>query len=164
MNIFLSSAKDLEIKGLVDHSFITEDETTKNLDKCKTVNNKRGENVHEEAEYQLENVMDSKENVHEEAEFKLKNVLDPEVGLIDQHEIDSLKMKDVSNGDQSRLGERLLNISCNECEKRFSNRSGLWSHKKSKHEGVFHTCDHCERKFSRTNILKTHVKEVHSNL
>ena len=71
----------------------------------KTDNYKGGENVHEEVEYELENVMDSEENVHEEAEFKLKNVLDPEVGLIDQHEIESLKMKDVSNGDQSRLGE-----------------------------------------------------------
>ena len=33
LNIFLSSAKDLEIKGLVDHNFIKEDETTRNLDK-----------------------------------------------------------------------------------------------------------------------------------
>ena len=140
LNVFLSSAKDLEIKGLVDHSFKKEEKACKGADKRLV------------------------ENLNEIAEDKLEEyVQDSIVGPIEQDAVYNLKTEDVSD-DQFRSGERVLNISCDKCEKKFSNRSGLWSHKKNKHEGVFHTCDHCDHKFSHTSNLRRHANAVHSHL
>jgi hypothetical protein len=56
-------------------------------------------------------------------------------------------------------GSRLYK--CEECEAVFKSQSGLWSHTRTKHEGIAYSCNQCEYKATTQGNLKTHQQSKH---
>ena len=51
---------------------------------------------------------------------------------------------------------------CNDCDKKFSHKLGLYKHIKSVHEGAKYPCDECGHISTRKDHLHTHMKRRHS--
>ena len=54
--------------------------------------------------------------------------------------------------------------SCDKCESAFITYSGLYLHKKSKHEGVKYPCQQCDFKATQVGHLNQHVKSKHEGM
>ena len=50
---------------------------------------------------------------------------------------------------------------CPDCDKKYTNHSGLWLHKKVTHEGRMWYCDQCSASFRRPGALSNHMESVH---
>ena len=48
-------------------------------------------------------------------------------------------------------------IQCQDCERTFSGRSGLWKHIKSEHEGVKYACNECDYQATTQSSLTVHI-------
>ena len=55
-------------------------------------------------------------------------------------------------------------FSCDQCQSKFTVRSGLWKHIQSKHEGVKHACMHCEYQATQSGSLRTHIQSKHEGV
>ena len=53
---------------------------------------------------------------------------------------------------------------CKQCHKTYSDLSGLWYHKKSKHEGVKYACNQCDYQATSQSHLKTHIQSKHEGV
>ena len=53
---------------------------------------------------------------------------------------------------------------CQDCEKRFSDPSGLRQHTKSKHEGVRYACNQCDFQATTGGHLTYHIQSVHEGI
>ena len=54
---------------------------------------------------------------------------------------------------------------CNECGKLFAQRSSLYIHKKTVHEGIkSFECNKCGKFFSQKNNLKIHIQMLHEGV
>jgi hypothetical protein len=131
--ISIKAAKDLEIKGLVNHSLIAEEKIPEKPDN------------------------------HTEADEKLLDIIvnDQVTELLEHSPVYTCKTEKDS-GNKSEIGERILKYHCDRCDKNFFAHSGLWLHKKNVHEGILHNCDHCGLMFSQRSNLKRHRNTVHS--
>ena len=135
LNRFLNAAKDLEVKGLMNHSFIKEENSQEMLGHHLEVNDESTESNNDLA-----------------------------VGLTSDKEFcDAIKVESPEGFSEGKpaLEERVLKYLCDQCERKFNTRSGLWLHKKKIHEGVTHNCEQCKQTFSQTSHLKRHKKSVH---
>ena len=50
---------------------------------------------------------------------------------------------------------------CQKCEKKFSSKSGVYTHNKTVHEGMEYPCITCKKVFSTSNNLYKHIKSIH---
>ena len=55
-------------------------------------------------------------------------------------------------------------FSCDECDKQYCDRSGLFYHKKSVHEGLKYPCDQCNYKATNKSSLLQHIKSIHEGV
>ena len=53
---------------------------------------------------------------------------------------------------------------CEKCEKQFSHYPGLWTHRKSAHEGTRYPCNKCNQTFTQNVNLKTHIQSIHEGV
>jgi len=58
-------------------------------------------------------------------------------------------------------GGRLVEKKCDQCDAVFSCFAGLYSHKKSKHEGLRFKCNDCDATFTQKHNLDAHKKSKH---
>ena len=56
---------------------------------------------------------------------------------------------------------KAFNCDVEGCTKSFARNAGLFTHKKSVHEGVYHECSVCGKRFSRKSSVTKHFKIVH---
>ena len=52
---------------------------------------------------------------------------------------------------------------CPNCERSYSDRSGLWAHNRVQHSGIRAVCPICSERFSNKYALKGHVESIHEN-
>ena len=57
-----------------------------------------------------------------------------------------------------------VKFQCQDCEKTFSGRQGLWHHIKSKHEGVKYACNQCDYQATQQGHLRTHIQYKHEGV
>ena len=50
---------------------------------------------------------------------------------------------------------------CQDCERVFDSRPGLWHHTKSIHEGVQYACNQCDYQATTQGSLQRHVQSIH---
>ena len=62
-----------------------------------------------------------------------------------------------------KLSDKLL-YSCKECKSGFKSRSGLFSHNRSKHEGIAYFCNQCEYKATHQYLLTAHKRNKHEGI
>ena len=48
-------------------------------------------------------------------------------------------------------------FTCQDCEKMFDTRAGLWYHTKCKHESVRNACNQCDEQFTQQGHVVTHI-------
>ena len=53
---------------------------------------------------------------------------------------------------------------CKQCHKTYSDLSGLWYYKKSKHEGAKYACNQCDYQATTQQHLRTHIQSVHEGV
>ena len=53
---------------------------------------------------------------------------------------------------------------CQDCERSFSGKSGLWFHKKSKHDGVRYDCKQCDKQFTDQSSMRRHIQYKHEGV
>ena len=53
---------------------------------------------------------------------------------------------------------------CQDCERTFSSRPGLWHHTKTKHEGVKYACNDCDQQFTQQGSLTVHIQSKHEGV
>ena len=57
-----------------------------------------------------------------------------------------------------------VKFQCQDCEKTFSGRQGLWHHIKSKHEGVKYACNQCDYQATQQGHLTAHIESLHEGV
>ena len=65
------------------------------------------------------------------------------------------------NSSTRNIAQDNSELMCNECGKQFSYKAGLYTHKKSIHEGLKYPCDHCNYIATRKDSLKRHINSSH---
>ena len=136
LNRFLEAARELEIKGLMNHTFVKEEKKTE------PVNDWSEENVESEVvPYTL-----AHPNSVKQFEFPVAK----EDNYFEE-------VSDIKPSSDKELHP------CNKCERQFTSRSGLWLHKQKVHEGITHKCDLCESVFSQQTHLKRHRARIHTD-
>ena len=55
-------------------------------------------------------------------------------------------------------------FSCNQCDKRYMDNTGLNRHIQRVHDGVKFSCDQCDKQFAQKWTLKMHIESVHSGI
>ena len=53
---------------------------------------------------------------------------------------------------------------CPECEAKYSDRSNMMKHYRSKHEGVKYSCDQCDYQATQQSNLQTHIQSKHEGI
>ena len=53
---------------------------------------------------------------------------------------------------------------CQDCERTFSGKSGLWFHTKSKHDGVRYKCKQCDKLFTDQSSMRRHIQSKHEGV
>ena len=53
---------------------------------------------------------------------------------------------------------------CDQCNKTYSGRGGLSSHKQSAHQGVKYACDQCDQQFTQQCSLTVHIQSRHEGI
>ena len=129
LDLFLKAARDLQIKGLLNHSLIQEDK--------------------------IPEILNNTEN-HKGSDFAgLPPVYDCKTENDCEDILPNDKFSDVKlSNSKSELDDNISKLHCNSCDKKFSSHSGLWLHKKNVHEGVAHKCDHCGQMFAQKKSSK----------
>ena len=51
---------------------------------------------------------------------------------------------------------------CQDCERMFDTRAGLWYHTKCKHESVRNACNQCDKQFTHQGHVVTHIQSIHT--
>ena len=62
------------------------------------------------------------------------------------------------------VATRKEKLHCEKCEKVFSTKSGLYTHNKTVHEGVYSHCDQCNYKGRDMSSLRLHVESTHNGV
>ena len=86
-------------------------------------------------------------------------------GNEDQTEIkhtDVITILNIHGRNEQGSGKKLYK--CEECEASYKNRSGLYLHASSKHEGIFYSCKFCAFKATRQSNIKIHQESIHDGL
>ena len=64
--------------------------------------------------------------------------------------------------------ERVVSVhgkyECDQCDKKYSSRMGLWQHKQTVHQGVKYACDHCDHQATTQGHLKKHIQSKHEGV
>ena len=53
-------------------------------------------------------------------------------------------------------------FTCQDCERMFDTRAGLWYHTKCKHESVRNACNQCDKQFTHQGHVVTHIQSIHT--
>ena len=87
------------------------------------------------------------------------------IDTIEQMQTSEEKMEDITSQKSNKKIKRTHGeaYSCDQCEFAGS-RTGLYLHKKSKHDGVRHPCDKCEYSATTLSDLKRHKKSKHERV
>ena len=51
-------------------------------------------------------------------------------------------------------------FTCQDCERMFDTRAGLWYHTKCKHESVRNACNQCDKQFTHQGHVVTHIQST----
>ena len=82
-----------------------------------------------------------------------------------KNECDPLSVTNIQIKSESHMQKNSEGKSdCNQCERKFSSKSNLNSHIKSKHEGIKYTCDQCEFKATKSYYIKSHIQQIHETV
>ena len=178
LDLFLAAAKDLEIKGLVDQSFSNDEDVTENLeitDKRSTPldeiqsSDEESQNLDIDPNLLLstarakQNWILQEPTLEKKDKFESSNIK-PEKDKTDVWTKHDIKKSSNDVEVQSKPEERVKNLPCDKCEKKFSHISGLWAHKRSIHQGLYYTCNFCDKKTAQSSNLKRHMGAMHGDL
>ena len=135
LETFLVAAKELEIEGLMN----TEHEINK-----------------------IEDVLEPKHSMqYIDLEFDNSESVNDEVDSYSVLPAKTDELEMVYN-DIMKTGQ-IDKLSCEQCEKTFTQPGTLNRHKKTVQGGIRYSCDQCQRKFSQSGKLSQHMKIVHSS-
>merc|ERR1712129_489487 len=92
--------------------------------------------------------------------------------VIDNEENENIRKR---KGDEELDKEKVLKVArnsstkgngheCDKCNKTFTQKRNLTTHKKSKHEGKRFACDLCDHKATRQSNLKEHKQSAHDGV
>ena len=72
--------------------------------------------------------------------------------------------QEIIKSNQSSKIQNDAEISCDQCDKKYSSQRALYLHNRSFHEGVKYSCDHCNYKATQIGNLQQHIKSVHEKV
>ena len=123
-------------------------------------------------ELEIEGLMNTELEINKEEEgFELKHYIDLELDNSESvnDEVDSYSVLPAKTDELEMVYNDIMKtgqidkLSCEQCEKTFTQPGTLNRHKKTVHGGVRYFCDQCQRKFSQSGKLSQHIKIVHSS-
>ena len=92
------------------------------------------------------------------AENNFQNVDPAENNAVSKKSKDNPKTKNLVSFSDSQ-------VSCNICNKQYTNRGTRWQHKTSANEGLRYPCDQCNsRSFTKTGKLRRHKASAHEGV
>ena len=84
--------------------------------------------------------------------------------LEEQTVISDIKNKQVPQERQRYLANVNTKFECDQCDKTYSSKGGLYMHKQSVHQGVKYACDQCDLQYTQKGDLIRHIQLKHEGV